>query len=135
MTQPAPAAPIRFCSVCKIADDAPRHDIFGTDPNVAPHMACCAKTGCPDGSCDVIVWIAAAADQPKGPAGPAGEVPQGDKFREFIVDNASQKVLVPLLDERDDVTKHFTHSDLDQSIHGSITQSVVNLQPSNGGNV
>lgn len=129
-----PAAPIRFCPVCKVADDHPRHDIFGTDPNVAPHMDCCAKSGCPDGSCDVIVWIAASADDPKGPAGPHGDTPKGDNLRAFIVSKETQKVIFPLLDERDDATKHFTHADLDQSVHGSVTQSVVQLQPSNGGN-
>lgn len=44
--------PIRFCPICRQADDHPRHVVFddkGAD--VARHMDCCAEAGCPDGTC------------------------------------------------------------------------------------
>lgn len=47
--------PIRFCPLCKIADDHPRHAVDdGGDPNVSPHMDCCRDAGCPDGTCDIL---------------------------------------------------------------------------------
>lgn len=133
MTEPAPANPTRFCPVCKVADDHPRHDIFGTDPNVAPHMDCCAASGCPDGSCDVNVWIAASADQPKGAAGKVGYFPTGDSFRNFLTDVNNRDVLAPLLAPDSEYLKQFTHADIDQGVHGVIMQAYVTLQPVTGG--
>lgn len=98
--------PIRFCSICRQADDHPRHDIWGTDPNVAPHMDCCASRGCPDGSCDVIV-------------GRASEV-RGEELRSLITDDSFAEETNALLDERDDTTRNFRLGDLDQSVHGSV---------------
>ena len=47
--------PVRFCPLCKKADTAPRHAIYGEDANVAKHMVCCRDAGCPDGSCNVLL--------------------------------------------------------------------------------
>jgi hypothetical protein len=99
-------SPIRFCSICRQADDAPRHDIWGTDPNVAPHMDCCASVGCPDGSCDVITRTQGEA--------------RGDEFRAMITAPEFQEETAALLDERDDATRNFRLGDLDQSVHGSV---------------
>ncbi len=114
MTQPAPAAPVRFCTVCKKADDHPRHDVWGTDPNVAPHMDCCASVGCPDGSCDVLVR--AKADK------------RGDGFRAQITGQAFAAKTVELLEERDEATRTFTYADLDQTVHGSVAGATT-LEP------
>jgi hypothetical protein len=46
--------PIRFCPLCKQADDHPRHVRGDEDENLARHMDCCAAAGCPDGTCVVI---------------------------------------------------------------------------------
>lgn len=110
MTTPAP--PVRFCPVCRVADDHPRHDIARTDPNVAPHMDCCAASGCPDGSCDIVI-------RNKGKA-------TGDKFREMIVAQAAETV--ELLAQRDEATAHFTVDDLDPAVHGSVVAGPVELQ-------
>lgn len=105
------AAPVRFCPICKQADDHPRHDIFLTDPNVSPHLDCCAAAGCPDGSCDVKT-----ADQ--------GEK-RGDKFREALVKDAEK--IQKALDKRADAVKHFTLGDLDPAKHGAIIQAPIVL--------
>lgn len=120
MTEPTPDLPIRFCPVCKTADDHPRHDIFGTDPNVVPHMDCCATVGCPDGSCNIAI-------REKG-------TKKGNSFRAQLTDKAFAKATKDLLDKRDDATRNFTHDDLDRSVHGAIIQSYITLQPVTGGN-
>lgn len=109
------AAPVRFCPVCKTADDHPRHDIFGTDPQVAPHMDCCASVGCPDGSCTIQV-------RDKGDK-------VGDTFREQLTDKAFAKATVALLEKRPEEVATFTHDDIDQKVHGSIMQQFIALRP------
>ncbi len=117
MTQPAPAAPVRFCTICKQADDHPRHDIWGTDPNVAPHMDCCASVGCPDGTCPIL--IRAKADK------------RGDDFRAQIAAPQFQTKSAALLDERDEATRTFTFDGLDQTVHGTVQQATTELQGMN----
>lgn len=114
MTQPAPAAPVRFCTVCKQADDHPRHDIWGTDPNVAPHMDCCSSVGCPDGTCDVVV-------RSKGEK-------VGDAFRAQITGEAFAAKTAELLERRDSATRSFTLAGLNQGVHGSVQQATTDLE-------
>lgn len=47
---------IKFCPVCREADDHPRHVIYTGVGGVTaePHMDCCTSVGCPDKSCEVI---------------------------------------------------------------------------------
>lgn len=108
-----PAAPIRFCSVCKQADDHPRHDVWGTDPNVAPHLDCCASVGCPDGSCDVLI-------RNKGDK-------VGEAFAKSLGSASFAEKSAELLDARDDTTRTFYLADLDQAVHGSV-QGVTELE-------
>lgn len=48
--------PTRTCDVCGAEDDHPRH-VHGLDDGGTQmrHMDCCAKAGCPDGTCDSTV--------------------------------------------------------------------------------
>lgn len=46
--------PIRFCPLCKQADDHPRHVVVNESPDVARHLDCCRDAGCPDGTCNVV---------------------------------------------------------------------------------
>ena len=108
-----PALPVRFCPVCKTADDHPRHDFFGTDPNVAPHMDCCAERGCPDGSCDIVT-------RSKGDK-------VGAEFRAQITNPSFSAKTLQLLDERDDATRHFTLDDLDPNVHGALVAGSIEL--------
>lgn len=103
MTTPAP---VRFCTLCKQADDHPRHDIWGTDPNVAPHMDCCASNGCPDGSCDLVT-------RSKGDK-------KGNEFREQITAAAFVRKTEELKEELPLTRTQFSFADLDQNIHGSV---------------
>lgn len=82
----------RFCPICRQADDAPRHVIYGDDPDVARHMDCCRDAGCPDGSCPIVT--AGAEDL------------RDDELRAYIAENAEQ--IAVALDERDEDTRHFT---------------------------
>lgn len=109
-----PDLPVRFCPVCKTADDHPRHDFWGTDGNVAPHMDCCASLGCPDGSCDIVT-------RDKGDL-------SGDGFRAQITDEAFAARTLELLDERDPATAHFTLDDLDASVHGAVVAGPTELR-------
>lgn len=43
--------PRRFCPVCRLTDDHPRHERFETVEGL--HFDCCRESGCPTGSCDV----------------------------------------------------------------------------------
>ena len=86
--------PVRFCPLCKIADTAPRHTIYGEDPNVARHFDCCRTAGCPDGSCDVLT--AGAEDL------------RGDDLRAHLTDPAKQEAFQAALDARDETTRTFT---------------------------
>lgn len=85
--------PVRFCPVCRQADDHPRHVIWGQDPNVARHMDCCREAGCPDGSCDAVL------------SSVTGE-PKGEELREEI--NRHKVAIQRRLEERDEETRHFT---------------------------
>lgn len=128
MTQPETVeSPVRFCPLCKVADNHPRHDIFGTDPQVAPHMDCCSSHGCPDGSCDVNVWIAASADG--GQAGPKGQFPTGDNLRGFLTHSGNRETLDPLLAPDSPHLKQFTMDDVSNTVHGAVIQQFVALKP------
>lgn len=116
MTTPAPERPIRFCPVCRKADDHPRHDFHLTDPAVAPHMACCRDSGCPDGSCDVLLK---GADSLSGQALVA-----------HLTDPKKQDSFAKALDARDDVTRTFTLEDLNPSIHGAVVAAPTQLRES-----
>ena len=104
--------PIRFCPICKVADDHPRHDFNLTDPAVSPHMDCCAANNCPDGSCPVVL---------KNADGVTGE-----ELRQHIIDNVEE--IQTDLDERDDATKHFTVDDLKPHLHGAVVAGPIELQ-------
>lgn len=50
----------RGCDVCGQVDTGPRHitaTVSGENlaPDTCRHFACCARAGCPDGSCNVIM--------------------------------------------------------------------------------
>lgn len=109
-----PDQPVRFCPVCKQADDHPRHDFWGTDPNVAPHMDCCAARTCPDGSCDIVI-------RDKGNL-------SGDAFREQITSEAFAAETQELLDQRDPATASFTYDDLDPAVHGAVVAGPTELR-------
>lgn len=61
MTYPEALGPqLRACDVCGQVDAGPRHITAAVSgENLAPdtcrHFRCCARAGCPDGSCDVIM--------------------------------------------------------------------------------
>lgn len=55
--------PVRFCPVCKQADDHPHHLWAGEPDEIARHMDCCREAGCPDGRCDVVT---AGAEDKRG---------------------------------------------------------------------
>lgn len=112
MTTPAP--PVRFCPVCKTADDHPRHDIANTDPLVAPHMDCCAEKGCPDGTCNI--QVRAKGDK------------TGDEFRKQLTSSAFAEKSLKLLEERDHATAFFTHDDIDPAVHGAIVSGPTVLK-------
>lgn len=46
------------CDDCGVTDDLPRHHVAGEGLLViSRHFACCARAGCPDGSCDQILAV------------------------------------------------------------------------------
>ena len=110
----SPAAPVRFCPVCKQADDHPRHDFWLTDPNVAPHMDCCASRGCPDGSCEILT-------RAKGDK-------TGDDFRAQLTNSSFAAKSQDLLDGRDEQTRRFTLDDLDPAVHGAVVAAPTDLR-------
>lgn len=66
---------MRSCDVCGRTDDGPMHTtavLNGSFPETTRHFACCAATGCPDGSCDKIMAEAAS-----GSPGPDVQQPAG----------------------------------------------------------
>lgn len=47
------------CDDCGVTDDLPRHHV-AVPPRlqvISRHFACCARAGCPDGSCDQILAV------------------------------------------------------------------------------
>lgn len=48
---------MRTCEICGETDDGPMHVLGTTDGTQGfnRHFRCCARTGCPDGSCNAIV--------------------------------------------------------------------------------
>lgn len=89
-------SPIRFCPLCKQADDHPRHTFANTPNDIAPHLDCCKAAGCPDGMCDITT--AGAEDL------------RGDKLRAHLIKNGDKHN--KLADERDDTTRHHTFADI-----------------------
>lgn len=58
--QPEPARVLRECDECHQVDDLGHHQVVVPDASGAlavasRHFACCAQTGCPDGSCNAIL--------------------------------------------------------------------------------
>lgn len=58
--QPEPARAQRECDECHVTDDLGHHQVAVPDADgslivESRHFACCAKAGCPDGSCNAIV--------------------------------------------------------------------------------
>lgn len=110
MTSPTAAPPVRFCPFCKQADDHPRHDRGVGDPLVQPHMDCCAASGCPDGSCPILI---------------EGKNATGDAWRETLMSEKFAKKVRPALDARDEATRTYTIADVDPSA-APITLSGAN---------
>lgn len=91
--------PVRFCPVCKVADDHPRHVIGdGGSADVARHMDCCREVGCPDGSC---VAVTEGAEGLRGldllehiehldPVAVAHRIAELPTDPEFVLDNGGQ---------------------------------------------
>lgn len=88
------ARPIRFCPLCKLADDHPRHTRYDDDPNVARHMDCCRAAGCPDGSCPIVTE--------------GGENLKGNDLVAYLTDPARQQAVQEKLNRRTEDEKHFT---------------------------
>lgn len=106
---PEQPANVRFCPLCRQADDHPRHEIATLPPNTAPHMDCCKAAGCPDGSCDIVTEGA--------------EKLRGDKFRAHLVDNGDKHT--ELLEQRSADVQHFTTADI---AHLGAQSGPINLQ-------
>lgn len=58
--QPEPARALRECDGCHQVDDLGHHQVVvaaadGSLEVASRHFACCARDGCPDGSCNAIL--------------------------------------------------------------------------------
>lgn len=103
--------PLTFCTACKKVDDHPKHQVFGTIDDVAPHITCCAARGCPDGSCDIVSRNA------KGKS--------GQQLLALIQAESDETVglIAALPRER----REFTLASLDQNLHGGLVGGPVAL--------
>lgn len=57
--QPEPPRTLRECDECHQVDDLGHHQVAVPDESgqmtvVGRHFRCCARAGCPDGSCNAI---------------------------------------------------------------------------------
>jgi len=67
-TEGTPSPVLRQCGVCHVSDTGPMH-IAATVTGVVVfdrHFACCARVGCPDGSCDAIMAEAGSGQSRSG---------------------------------------------------------------------
>lgn len=105
---------VSFCTVCRQADDHPKHSIVTDPEGIGTHMDCCRDRGCPTGACEVVL-----SDAKPGP---------GKTMLEHILKvHKNPEALVKRLEAHRDA-----HPQLRQfTVEGQVP---IQLTPADGGN-